>query len=125
MNTELFTEWGVAVCLVIGVFFTVVGSFGLIKLPDVYCRMHAATKASTLGLAAFLCAAFFRLGTHEIGIKTFVAILFAYLTAPVGAHMIAQSAYKRRVKMWENSVCDELDPDYEEADYGDNAKDAD
>jgi len=116
---------GTIIALVIGTFFTLVGSFGLIKLPDVFCRMHAATKASTLGLAAFLVAVFIQLPTKELGIKSFVAILFAYLTAPVGAHMLAQSAYKRRVKMWENSVCDELKDDYQPEDYGDDCQDED
>lgn len=79
--------------IAVGTFFLTVGTVGLIRLPDVYNRLHATTKATTLGAASMFLAAFihFKAGS---GLTALVGILFLFLTAPTGAHLISRAANK-------------------------------
>lgn len=81
-------------------------------MPDVFCRMHAATKSTTLGLALILIATFTHLGFSAVGFKAVLAIIFAFLTAPVGAHLISRAAYQRGVKLHDRSITDALQSVY-------------
>lgn len=90
-------EYAIAFALIICGFFGFVGSFGLIKLPNPMSRLHAPTKATTLGVGGVLIASIMhslanegRLSLHELLIT-----LFLFLTAPVTAHFIAK-AYLHR-----------------------------
>lgn len=98
-----------AVLLVTGGAFCFVAGLGLVRLQDVYLRMHAATKAGTLGAGLILAGVavhFADLGTE---IRALVTIVFLVITAPVAAHMIGRTAYKSGVPMWERSTVDEWD----------------
>ncbi|MFQ5779475.1 MAG: monovalent cation/H(+) antiporter subunit G [Nitrospiria bacterium] len=108
MNSETFT----LLFLIVGLFFLGAGCFGLIRMPDLFCRMHAATKVTTLGLGFILIASFVHLGFSAVGLKAILAIIFAFLTAPVGAHLISRAAYQRGVKLYDKSIADELRPLY-------------
>ena len=88
--TELLT----AVFVVVGSFFLLVGTVGLLRLPDVYNRMHATSKATTLGAASMFLAGYVRFGPDNMGLPSLVGIVFLFLTAPTGAHMISRSAHK-------------------------------
>lgn len=104
MISELLT----IIFLALGLFFIVTGCLGLYRLPDVFCRMHATSKATTLGLVFILMASFVHLGFSAVGLKAILAIMFAFLTAPVGAHLISRAAYQRGVKLHDRSVSDAL-----------------
>ncbi|QFU81344.1 monovalent cation/H(+) antiporter subunit G [Natronorubrum aibiense] len=78
--------------LVVGVFFLTVGTFGLLRLPNVYNRMHATSKPTTLGTAAIFLAGFVYFGPGNEGLTSLIGIGFLFLTVPTGAHMIARSA---------------------------------
>jgi multicomponent Na+:H+ antiporter subunit G len=83
--------------IAVGTFFLTVGTVGLIRLPNVYNRMHATTKATTLGSASTFLAIF----TYYIngaGLTALVGILFLFMTAPIGAHLIARSSQKMGVE---------------------------
>lgn len=82
----------VAALIVVGAFFLFVGSFGLAKLPDLMRRLHAPTKATTLGIGSTLIASLFHflLGGNP-SIHEFLITVFLFLTAPVSAHMIAKA----------------------------------
>ncbi|WP_254537657.1 monovalent cation/H(+) antiporter subunit G [Halomarina litorea] len=84
--------------IVVGSFFLLVGTVGLLRLPDVYNRMHATSKATTLGAASMFlaCAVFF--GPQGESLTAVVGIVFLFLTAPTGAHMISRSAQKMGVE---------------------------
>ncbi len=89
---ELLWELVIAVLLVTAGFFGLVGSFGLLKLPDPMTRLHGPTKATTVGVGGALLAsmAYFwayegRLSWHELMIT-----LFLFLTAPITAHFVAK-----------------------------------
>ena len=82
-----------AVFLLSGVFFSLVAGIGIVRLPDLYLRMHAASKTTSLGLVGLLLAILVHFGSYEVITKVLVVILFSFLTSPVGAHMIGRSAY--------------------------------
>lgn len=86
--------------LVAGTFFIVSSSIGIIRFPDVYTRLHAATKAPTLGIVSILIATFlFLYAAHGIvSGKLLLAILFIFLTSPVGGHMLSRAAHEHGVK---------------------------
>lgn len=97
----------------IGTLFLFLGSVGLVRLPDVLCRLHATTKTTTFGACGLLVAALLDGGWSVVGLKAFLAIVFLLLTAPVGAHMIARAAYRGRVPLAARTAFDELRPLYE------------
>ena len=72
-----------------------VASVGLVRLPDVYCRMHAATKATTFGMGGILLGASLIFQSAAVTTQALLAIFFLFLTAPVAAHLISRAAYKR------------------------------
>lgn len=88
----------VVVALVaVGTFFLFVGVIGIVRLPNVYNRMHATTKSTTLGASSILLAAVVYFGGDGPGLAALVAIVFLYITAPTGAHMISRAAQKMGV----------------------------
>lgn len=93
------TDWMVAALLVIGTFFILVSSIGLLRLPDFYSRLHGPSKASTLGVICVLLASvlFFSFDQDFLRIRKLLAIAFVFLTAPVGVHMLAKAARKSNV----------------------------
>ncbi|UOQ46307.1 monovalent cation/H(+) antiporter subunit G [Halobacillus salinarum] len=99
----------ICLSLLIGTFFILSGSIGILRFPDVYARLHAATKSSTLGVAGIMIGAFFYLYAEYdiVSGKLLLAIVFALLTAPVSGHMIARAAYRSGVPLWEKSVKDD------------------
>ena len=109
-------EWVISFLLLAGLFFLLVGSIGLLRLKDVYSRMHATTKGTTLGIAGILLAFLLYLRHFGIasGLKEVILILFFLLTAPVGAHMISRAAYWTGVELWTGTVTDELKGEQED-----------
>lgn len=89
-----------SVLIVIGAFFTLVGSLGLFKLRDFYMRLHGPTKASTLGVGAILLASalHFSFKTGDISLHEVLVTLFLFITAPVSAHLMAKAALHIRVR---------------------------
>ena len=85
-------------------------SSGLIRLPDVYTRSHAATKSSTLAVLLTLSGTFlyFWFSEQFISVRVFLGIVFVFLTAPVAGHLIIRAAYRSNVKLADISVEDEL-----------------
>ena len=88
-----------AILIILGGFFTLVGSIGLFKLPDFYMRLHGPTKASTLGVGAILIASaiYFTSQSGHISLHEVLVTLFLFITAPVSAHLIAKAAIHIRV----------------------------
>jgi len=87
----------VVALVVVGSFFLLVGTVGIVRLPNVYNRMHATSKATTLGASSILLAAFVYFGGDGAGLAALVGIGFLFITAPTGAHMISRAAKKMGV----------------------------
>jgi multicomponent Na+:H+ antiporter subunit G len=100
MTLENAMNLAACACLLVGLFFTAVGVLGILKLPDVYNRMHAATKCMTLGLSGIVLGTAIHLCTlPSANIATLLAraallIVFQFLAGPVGAHLLAKAAYR-------------------------------
>mgnify|MGYP001578552856 CR=1 FL=1 len=100
--------------IIMGLVFNFFGCLGLIRLPDVYNRLQAATKCVTMGTCGILFGLFLFKGFSAAGIKAILCILFLILTAPVSAHALARGAHKSGVKLWKKSVCDKYLEDREQ-----------
>lgn len=96
--------------VVVGVFFMAVASIGVLRLPDFYHRIHAPTKAATLGLAFLLLAAALAVGEAVVWTKAVLALLFLAATAPVGAHLLCRAAYRAGVPSAKAVELDEYRP---------------
>ncbi|MFB6166568.1 MAG: monovalent cation/H(+) antiporter subunit G [Haloarculaceae archaeon] len=83
--------------LVVGTFFLTVGTIGLLRLPDVYNRLHSTSKATTLGAASIFLAGFAYFGPAGAGLTSLVGIGFLFITAPTGAHVISRAAKRMGV----------------------------
>ncbi|MBP2604896.1 Na+/H+ antiporter subunit G [Acinetobacter calcoaceticus] len=95
----------VSVFLVFGAFFMLVGSIGMIRLPDLFMRLHAPTKSSTLGLGSFLIASMiFFAFQGRFGFAELLITLLAFITAPVSANLIAQAALHLRLRSLSGEV---------------------
>ena len=99
------------IIIAIGVAFDAFGCIGLLRLPDVYNRLQAATKCVTLGTCGIMFGIFVMSGFTTLGIKALVAIPFIFLTSPTAAHAIARGAHIFGVKLWPKSVCDKYEED--------------
>ncbi|MBN1354343.1 MAG: Na+/H+ antiporter subunit G [Candidatus Omnitrophica bacterium] len=99
--------------IAIGITFDVLGCLGLVRLPDVYNRLQAATKCVTMGTCSILFGTFFLVGFTSSGMKALLCIVFLILTSPVSAHAIARGAHRAGVKLWDGSVIDKYREDKE------------
>ena len=97
-----------AILVLGGGLFALVAAIGVLRLPDVLIRMHASTKAGTLGCGLILVALAVNSG-GDVGIVTraLAALVFLLLTAPVAAHMIGRAAYRTGVPLTKSTAIDE------------------
>jgi multicomponent Na+:H+ antiporter subunit G len=104
-----------SILMIVGAVFILLASIGLLRLPDLFTRMQAATKAAVLGAACMLLAMAFHF-SHDLGTvaRSVATLAFIFLTAPVAAHMIARAAYFLGVPMWQGSVLDDLKDQYDQ-----------
>ncbi|MNO24453.1 Na(+)/H(+) antiporter subunit G [compost metagenome] len=102
----------IAILVLLGALFCGLGAFGLVRLPDVYLRSHAATKSATLGVLCVLTGAFlfFFFYIDTLSIKLLLAIVFVFITSPVAGHLNGRAAYRSGVPLWKGSVQDDLKP---------------
>ncbi len=93
-------DWILAILILLGAFFTLIGSIGLYKLPDFYMRLHGPTKATTLGVGAILIASvlYFSFNTDSISLHEILVTAFLFITAPVSAHLMAKAALHVKLK---------------------------
>jgi multicomponent Na+:H+ antiporter subunit G len=99
--------------IIIGLVFDIFGCLGLVRLPDVYNRLQAATKCVTMGTCSILFGTFLIVGFTSAGMKALLCIVFLVLTTPVAAHAIARGAHRSGVKLWSGSVVDQYGEDQE------------
>ena len=97
----LISELLISALILIGAFFLLVGSFGLVKLTDTLRRLHAPTKATTLGIGSLLLASmlYFALVRGTPSLHELMITVFLFLTAPITAHMIAKAHLLRNAAL--------------------------
>lgn len=98
----------------IGIAFDFFGCVGLVRLPDIYNRLQAATKCVTLGTCFILLGVVIIGGSVSLALKAIACAIFILLTSPTAAHALARGAYKSGVKLWEGSVVDKYKEDSKE-----------
>lgn len=98
----------VGLLILTGACFTLVAAIGLLRLPDLYCRMHAASKAGTLGSGVMLIALAFYSDDISVASRAVAGVVFFLLTAPISAHLLAKAAYSVGYRLWGDSVLDEM-----------------
>ncbi|MCD6307456.1 MAG: Na+/H+ antiporter subunit G [Candidatus Latescibacteria bacterium] len=92
--------------ITVGVLFDLFGCIGLIRLPDIYNRLQAATKCVTLGTCMILFGVAVITGIGSAGVKALLCAVFILLTSPVGAHALSRAAHRSGIRLWEGSVVD-------------------
>lgn len=97
-----------AIFIVIGILFMFVASLGVLRMPDLFLRMSASTKAATLGSGAILLGVAVHLEDAGVTSRVIATIVFLLLTAPVAAHMLGRAGYFTGVKLYEGTLIDEL-----------------
>jgi multicomponent Na+:H+ antiporter subunit G len=131
----------IALTLAGGLFFMFVGALGVVRLPDVYTRSHAASKCVTLGIMGMLLALVIYTGaaaveptgkaqaeasremeiesggggsertTAAVTTKAMLVVVFVFVAAPIGSHTLARAAHRAGVKPWKGTLSDELAED--------------
>ena len=79
-------------CIILGSFFCIVGGIGLLRLPDLFSRMHGAGITDTLGAGLIITGLIFHSGLSLVSAKLFLIVFFLYLTSPTSTHAVAKAA---------------------------------
>ncbi len=108
-----------AVLVVAGSAIAMIGGIGVLRMPDVFARMHTATKAPTLGLVLVALGAALRVARMTDVVFLLLVVLLQFVTAPVGAHLLSRAAYSSGDQLAVDTVIDDLaDAGGSDASYG-------
>ena len=105
-----FVPWLAAALVILGVLVMTIGVYGVVRMPDTYTRLHAASKAVALGVMPLLLASAL-IGDWGVTLRVILIAGFLLLTAPVSAHMVGRAAYLRGEKMHTPDPVDESEGD--------------
>ncbi len=94
--------------IIFGVIFLFLGALGILRLPDVYNRLQAGTKATTLGAFCTIVGA--GLMVPEWLPKTLIIAVFILMTNPISSHALGRASYRSGIKLWKGSVVDKYGP---------------
>ena len=97
-----------ATLMLAGGMVAIIAAVGLHRLPDVYARMHVATKPATLGIALCLTGAAVAADRPSTATKLLLAVIFQLVTTPVAGHLLGRAAHAARAPVSEYTVIDEL-----------------
>lgn len=101
------------VLVLVGSVFVFAAAVGIVRMPDVYVRMHAATKAGTLGSGLILVAVALIAEESGIVLRALAAVVFLIATTPVAAHLLGRASYLSGVPLWRGTKLDELEGRYD------------
>lgn len=99
--------------MLVGAAFLLLAAVGITRMPDLYTRLQATTKAATLGVGCAVLAAAVHFGELGVAVRAAAVIVFVLLTAPVAAHMLGRAGYMVGAPQWEGTIADELQGQYE------------
>ena len=112
---ELVQTWGALGLACLGAGVMLIAGIGVVRMPDLPTRMHASSKAGTLGAILILCAVALGLGEGAIILRVLLIVAFLFLTAPLAAHAIARAGYGLGVPLSKRTVVDHLARDRQQA----------
>jgi multicomponent K+:H+ antiporter subunit G len=97
--TEALVDFLTAALLLLGAIFMLIGSLGLARLPDIFCRLHGPTKSTTLGIGGVLLGSLLYFSSRQgLSLHELLITVFLFMTAPVSAYLIARAALQRQCK---------------------------
>ncbi len=99
--------------VLVGAGLMLIAAIGVVRMPDLFTRMQATTKAATLGAGLVILGTAVHFATFSVTTRAVAAIAFVLLTAPIAAHLLGRAAYFLGVPLWEGSVRDELRDRYD------------
>ncbi len=102
-------EYVSGILIVIGALFALVASIGLLRLPDLYTRMHAASKAGTLGSCVMLIALAVQSQDLAISMRALAGVVFFLMTVPISSHLLAKAAHAAGCRLWSKSLRDDIE----------------
>ena len=93
--------------MIAGCLAMLTSAIGIVRMPDLFTRMHAASKVGTVGVSCVVLAAATHFAILAVVAPAMLTIIFFFATAPIAAHMVGRAAYGTGVRMWEGTVIDE------------------
>lgn len=105
------TQYIAGVLMLMGALFSVLAAVGILRLPDLYMRMHAASKAGTMGAGLLLAAIAISALDGAVILRAIAGFTFLLLTAPVSAHLLARAAYLAGYSPSKLTIINDLDTD--------------
>ena len=99
-----------ALLMLAGAAFAAIAALGILRLPDLYTRMHSASKAGSVGSGMLLIALALTAESTPVALRALAAVAFFLLTAPLSAHLLAKASYAVGYQLWPQSVLDEMPP---------------
>lgn len=103
----------VIILLLGGAAFMLIAGIGVIRMPDLFSRMHVATKSSTLGVGLVILGVATYFSDLAVFTRALLVITFFLLTAPVGAHLLGRAGYIVGIPLWEGTKWNELEGKYD------------
>jgi len=103
------TEALAILLLLFGALFVALGSLGMLRFPDTYCRIHANSKSLTLGMTGLLGAAALHFDEPAVTAKCLLAIVFYFVTSPTAGHLAGRASHRLGVEVWGEDVLDEYE----------------
>ncbi len=101
-------EWVVVLLMITGSLFMLLSAIGILRMPDLFTRMHAATKVGTVGVSGVVLALAVHMNDLQVTAPALTIVVFFLVTAPIAAHMIGRAGYHFGVPLWKGTVVDEL-----------------
>jgi multicomponent Na+:H+ antiporter subunit G len=118
MSLAAWTDAGAALLLVTGAVFMLLAALGLLRLPDTYLRLSATSKGATLGATCLLLGSALHLAEAGLAARAVATVVFLFLTAPIGGHMIGRAAGRAGVPFFGPTRRDEWPPSDDAAHAG-------
>lgn len=111
-------EISILIIVTLGALFIFLAAIGLLRMPDLFLRISVTTKAATLGVGLLLIGTALYFKEISTTTRAIAIIIFLFLTAPIGAHLIGRASYFIGVPLWKNSKIDELKDKYDKKTHG-------
>jgi len=105
----MLSQYITLACIWTGIAFILIAAIGIIRMPDVYTRMSAVTKAVALGVGFILVGVVFHFNDTVVLLKATVIFVFLVFSLSVAAHVIGLAAYEDRTPMTDRTFLDELE----------------
>ena len=99
--------------MLVGAGFTFIAAIGLLRLPDLFMRLHANTKSATLGVGFIMIGVAIYFGEITVTTRAMAVVIFLFITAPISSHLLARAAYFSGIPLWDQTLSDDLRGHYD------------